>query len=1049
MNNRKTFWLRYGAAVALVAAAALVRLDFLQILGNRNIFLTFFPAVILAALYGGFTAGLLAALLSAALADFFLVEPVHSFLIRDTADIAGFGIFLFSSVIICWLAEAMHRAQSRARKAEVQASVEAAQRHETETKALLGAIVESTDDAIISKDLNGIIQSWNMAAARMFGYTADEIVGKPMSLLIPKERLNEEEEILKRIKGGERISNYDTVRVGKDGHLFDVSVTVSPLRNGAGEIVGASKIIRDVTRRKHADEALRLSEEKFAAAFTRNPAAIAITRLEDGTFLEVNDTWQEMEGYARDEVIGRSARQLPVWPTQDAANRYVTELKEKGFLQGWEQELLRKSGELYVVQMSAQVLTVAGEKVILTTMVDITKRKRAEDALRESQDQSEFLAALIRTSSQPLGVGYPDGRLGLVNRAFEELTGYTTDELCSIDRAKALTPPEWRDIETENLFLLQRTGRPVRYEKEYVRKDGRRIPVELLVHLAKDPNGKPQYYYSFITDITERKTKEEELRRLNRTLRALSESNKAMIHARDESQYLKDVCQIIVNTCGHALVWIGFAENDEHKSVRPAAHSGFEDGYLGTLQITWGETERGRGPTGTAIRTGKPCMCKNMQTEGSFAPWREEALKRGYASSLSLPLLSEGKAFGAVTIYSKQPDSFYTDEISLLADLTAEMARGITSLRLHSQHTRDEQQLRLQLTVLQSAANAIVITGRDGAIEWVNPAFTKLTGYSTAEAIGKNPRVLKSGMHDKAFYKEMWTTILNGRVWHGEVVNKRKDGSLYTEEMTITPFSNQEGAITHFVAIKQDVTSRKQAEEALKKSSDELAGSNLELQQFAYVASHDLQEPLRAVAGYLSLVEERYRDKVDEQGRLHIAGAIQGAERMHALINDLLELSRVGTRANLIKPADMNIVLKTALDNLSHRINTSGAKVTHDALPMLNVDSNQMVLLFQNLISNAIKFQSDQPPQIHISAKSNAGQWEFSVRDNGIGIEPKHYERIFQIFQRLHTRKEYPGTGIGLAICKKIVERHGGRIWVESMPGKGSTFYFTIPDKEA
>jgi len=265
--------------------------------------------------------------------------------------------------------------------------------------------------------------------------------------------------------------------------------------------------------------------------------------------------------------------------------------------------------------------------------------------------------------------------------------------------------------------------------------------------------------------------------------------------------------------------------------------------------------------------------------------------------------------------------------------------------------------------------------------------------------------------------------------------------------MTITPVSNAGGEITHFVAVKQDISARKRAEEELRQAADGLARSNEELQQFAYVASHDLQEPLRAVAGYLTLIEEGLGDKLDERSRHHIAGAVQGAERMHTLINDLLELSRVDTRAEPFAPADLNAVLGIALENLTVRVRESGARILHEPLPTLKVDANQMTLLFQNLVGNAIKFRGEQPPEVHVSARADNGDWVFTVRDNGIGIEPQYFERIFRIFQRLHTRKQYPGTGIGLAICKKIVERHGGRIWVESQPGKGSSFCFTVSEK--
>jgi PAS domain S-box-containing protein len=364
-----------------------------------------------------------------------------------------------------------------------------------------------------------------------------------------------------------------------------------------------------------------------------------------------------------------------------------------------------------------------------------------------------------------------------------------------------------------------------------------------------------------------------------------------------------------------------------------------------------------------------------------------------------------------------------------------------------------EQELReaeeRMRSIVDHVIDGIITIDERGTVESLNPAAQRLFGYAAAEVVGQNVKLLMPepyhSEHDGYLLNYLRTgqakIIGIGR----EVVGRRKDGSTFPMDLAVSAFHL--GQRRYFTGIVRDISDRKKAELELRQAADELGRSNLDLEQFAYVASHDLQEPLRAVAGCVQVLKKRYQGKLDERADDLISHTVDGVNRMQSLIEDLLSYSRVGTRGKAFEECQGNEILEQAVANLEAPIKETGAAVTHDPLPAITGEPGQLKQLFQNLLSNAIKFRGPQPPRIHVAVRREMGQWVFSVKDNGIGMQPEYFERVFVIFQRLHTRTEYPGTGIGLAVCKKIVERHGGRIWVESEPGAGSTFAFTIADR--
>lgn len=317
--------------------------------------------------------------------------------------------------------------------------------------------------------------------------------------------------------------------------------------------------------------------------------------------------------------------------------------------------------------------------------------------------------------------------------------------------------------------------------------------------------------------------------------------------------------------------------------------------------------------------------------------------------------------------------------------------------------------------------------------------------YVPVRLEGKSIGVLSVQSYQRNAYTSQDLEVLQGLADHGAGALARVQAEAALRQLNEDLKQRTRDLEAANEQLRKEVTHRQVAEEALVRAAEDLKRSNLDLEQFGYVASHDLQEPLRAVAGYVKLLEHRFPEAVDAKTREYIAGAAEGATRIERLITDLLTFSRLSTEGRTREPADLGVPLNTALRNLQFSIRTANAVVNSGPLPTLRVDASQMVQLFQNLIANALKFRSERPLEIQIGARQAQGRWVIWVRDNGIGMEPQYFGRIFQVFQRLHARDKYPGTGIGLAVCKKIVQRHGGDIWVESQLGQGSMFFFSIP----
>jgi PAS domain S-box-containing protein len=450
---------------------------------------------------------------------------------------------------------------------------------------------------------------------------------------------------------------------------------------------------------------------------------------------------------------------------------------------------------------------------------DVTESKRMEADLRQSQ---ALLQAVTEGSPDPIFIKDRQSQLLMANPATLALIGKPAGQVIG------KTDAEFYDIREVGLAIMENdrrimeSGQTEVVEEQVITADHKRTYLSTKTPW-RNAEGEVIGLLGVARDITDRKEKEKQLRQLNRTLRALSNSNQAMMHVEDESTFMKEVCRIVVEDCGYRMVWIGLAENDEGKTVRPVASAGFEEGYLETLKITWADSERGRGPTGTAVRTGKPVKCHNMLTDPKFKPWREQALRRGYASSIALPLVSGGKTIGALTIYSPEPDSFHEDEVKLLSELAGDLAHGIISAKLRAAHARTEEALKESeekyRRLIENVNDLVCEVDSQGKYVFLSAQYKQILGYESEELIGAYARDLIHPDDMKLSTPTFKKLVDDRSVSHNEWRFKHKNGEWRWFDCVGQTYEKSPG-VTHVVVISRDITKRRQMEKELQENEE-------------------------------------------------------------------------------------------------------------------------------------------------------------------------------------------------------------------------------------
>ncbi len=939
---------------------------------------------------------------------------------------------------------------------------------EQASTARLHAALESMTDAVFISDAEGRFVEFNEAFATFHKFAGKDDCAKTLAeypdfldvYLANGELAPLDQWAVPRALRGETVTNAEYALHRRDtGERWVGSYSFAPVRDEGGAIVGSVVVGRDITEAKQTQKALdrarRVLEEAESLAHLGSWEFVAETGA---------TVWSEEEC----RIYGLAPR-APSPSYEELLDRYFApddallldrtfrDCADRGAAFELEHRIVRADGEVRWVRELAHPRFDEEGRLLgyIGATLDITDQRASEQDLREAH---ELVNTVFESSPLPIGIYDRSGILIDANpkayRMFGTTPEHVVGKLRLADAPGHEAPEIWEHLER---------GEPVAVQAAFdtvLRSDDTDVPsrAELLLLTTPVPEAlcKRVGYIVQVMDISDLRRARAALERTNRDLRAVSACNEAMLRATDESALLQEVCRIVCDEAGYRMAWVGFARDDEEKSVEPVAWSGISDAGMHETRVSWGETERGHGPIGRAIRSGRATICQDVETDPDYRPWRAYAARGAYRSVIALPLNNEaGVRFGALAIYAAEPDAFTEEEeIRLMEQMAGDLAFGVTALRTRAKRDAAEQELRKLSRAVEQSPASIVITDANGAIEYVNPKFSEVTGYTAAEACGLNPRVLKSGKTRPEEYRRLWRTITAGGEWRGEFLNRRKNGEEFLEAASISPILDAQGKITHYVALKEDITERRKLEEGLRQAQKLEA-----IGQLAGGVAHDFNNILAAILMNLELLKAE--PGLAEKTRSGLVQLEREAHRAVTLTRQLLLFSRRQIMDATIVDIDESVKGITKMLGRLLGEDVVLTFVPSSASSSVLADAGMVDQILMNLCINArdampgggrLTVRADTvavtPEQAEMHPGARPGPFVcLSVADEGCGMDEETQKRIFEPF--FTTKEVGKGTGLGLATVYGIVQQHNGWIEVESAAGQGSTFRIYLPAAQA